>query len=43
MRKATVFFLIAAAVMVGVGIYRGEVAMVLNKGINLCLECVGIG
>lgn len=30
-------------VMMGVGVYRGELAVVLEKAINLCLECIGIG
>lgn len=25
------------------GIYRGEVSIVLNKAINICLECIGLG
>lgn len=29
--------------MVGFGIYRGEVATVFKKAINICLECIGIG
>ncbi|WP_310602345.1 CD1871A family CXXC motif-containing protein [Anaerosporobacter sp.] len=26
-----------------VGFYNGEVMVVLNKAIRICLECVGIG
>lgn len=43
LRKAPMLFLAAAIVMIGVGVLRGEAATVLSKGINLCLECVGIG
>lgn len=43
LRKAPLFFLAAAAVMIAAGVWRGEAATVLSKGINLCLECVGIG
>lgn len=43
MRRIQVMLLLAAAVLVMAGAARGETAVVLNKGINLCLECVGIG
>ncbi|MEG2000586.1 MAG: CD1871A family CXXC motif-containing protein [Evtepia sp.] len=41
--KLQIVWLIVALLLIGVGTARGEVAEVLNKGINLCLECVGIG
>lgn len=43
MSKAAGLLLGAAVLMIGAGVWRGEAAVVLNKGINLCLECVGIG
>ena len=35
--------LVCGTVMLYFGISRGEAAMVLNKAVKLCLECVGIG
>lgn len=43
MRKVTVFMLILGVCFIAFGIFRGEVMTVLDKGIKLCLECVGIG
>ncbi|MDO4453680.1 MAG: CD1871A family CXXC motif-containing protein [Eubacteriales bacterium] len=43
MRKMTGFLLAVSLIMIGIGIYRDETATVLNKAINICLECVGIG
>lgn len=35
--------LCAAAATMVYGISRGEVAIVLKKAVNLCLECIGLG
>lgn len=35
--------LLAAVLMIGFGIWRGEADKVLAKAIRLCMECVGIG
>ena len=36
--------LIAAAVgFIAHGVIRGEMATVLTKAINICLECIGLG
>lgn len=35
--------LLAAVLMIGFGIWRGEADTVLVKAIRLCMECVGIG
>lgn len=29
--------------MMAYGIFRGEMAVVLMKAVNICLECIGIG
>ena len=35
--------LLAAVLMSGFGIWRGEADTVMAKAIRLCMECVGIG
>lgn len=43
MRIKTILLLALALLFIVVGICRKENETVLNKGTNLCLECVGIG
>lgn len=41
--KSALFLLLLSFAFIGIGIYRGEIATVLIKSINICLECIGIG
>lgn len=43
-QTALPFVALAAAVaMIAYGVGRGEVDVVLNKAINICFECIGLG
>lgn len=37
------FILVVSVIMIGIGITREENMIVLQKAINICLECIGIG
>ena len=44
MKRALPYILIAlGAIFIAVGVWRGEVAVVLSRAVNICLECIGIG
>lgn len=46
MRYKTVMrygILLISIAFIAAGIYNNEVSTVLNKAINICLECIGIG
>ena len=40
--QAVILMLVGVCFM-GYGIFRGELAVVFTKAINICMECVGIG
>lgn len=35
--------LLAGAGMMVYGVFRGEIPIVFNKAVNVCLECIGLG
>ena len=35
--------LTVSLLMIAFGLMRGEQLVVLNKAVNICLECIGIG
>jgi len=41
--RLSYFLLMISAVMIGIGIHRNEMTIVLKKAINICLECIGVG
>ena len=42
-RALPVLLLALAAAFLALGVFRGEVAVVLSRAANICLECIGIG
>jgi hypothetical protein len=40
---ARIIICAAAVAFIIHGVNRGEVAVVLKKAINICLECIGLG
>lgn len=46
--ERTAFFLGVGSLVLGAtfmifGIWRGEMAVVFEKAVNICMECIGIG
>ncbi len=41
--KAGVLLALSGLLLMIYGVSRGEMSVVLQKAINLCMECIGIG
>lgn len=42
-RRTWLLGLAAAAVFLGIGAARGELAVIWQKAVMICMECIGIG
>lgn len=42
-KAPALFLMVVGILMMAYGIFRGEMAVVFHKGIQICLECIGIG
>lgn len=41
--RVAVLCLLAAAVFLILGVWRGETEIVFRKAVNICMECIGLG
>lgn len=41
--KTAFFIILSGLLLIAIGVMRGEFQDVLFKGINICLECMGLG
>ena len=42
-RRIGILLVATGLILMGFGIYRGEMAVVFEKAVNICMECIGIG
>ena len=41
--RAALLLLLAGAVCVAIGVWRGEAETVFRKAVNICMQCIGLG
>ena len=41
--RAALLLLLAGAVCVAIGVWRGQAETVFRKAVNICMECIGLG
>ncbi|MCI8494931.1 MAG: thioredoxin [Lachnospiraceae bacterium] len=41
--KSGIILAILGLAIMGFGAYRGEIHVVFEKAVNICMECIGIG
>lgn len=42
-RCAWILGALAGAIFLGIGAFQGQFAVIWNKAVMICLECIGIG
>ncbi len=42
-RIMQILILVLAVCAIAFGVYRQELSLIINKAIQICLECIGIG
>ena len=41
--RAALLLCLTAALLIAIGVWRGEAEIVLRKAVNICMECIGLG
>ena len=41
--RAAVGVALLAVLFLAIGVWRGEMEVVLRKAVNICMECIGLG
>ena len=42
-RRSGLVLAAAGLCLMGIGIFRGEMSVVFDKAVRICMECIGIG